>query len=266
MGTNAQSATAGLSHKNIMKNKDHISNLTHYVFILAHPDEEIYTCNFMADLVRSRKPLDVIYATSGDYHGQEMGKLREQESLDAMELIGVPENRVHFLRMPERELINRLEETLTLVLEKVEALKPDCIISHDFEGGHNHHDAVSFCASKVSTKLKIPLYVFPAYYGWPEQRLFNQFIPPRKATYTFKLTFEQKSFKTKIMFAHKSQWGGFMEAVERSDDQLFFEREVLRYVDSPIDYTQKPTDPIGYEFLNSKAKFDDFQRVISSIK
>ena len=240
-------------------------NFSHYVVLLAHPDDEIYICNLIASLVHSEKVVDVIYVTSGDYHGEEVGRLREQEAFESMRLIGIQEDRIHFLRAPERELISRLKEVLSLTLDKIQTLRPDCIISHDFEGGHNHHDTTSFYASKISEQLNIPLYVFPAYYGWPEYRLFNQFVDPSKVTYTNGLDASQKDFKIKVMSAHKSQWGGFMEAIEQSKDQLFFEREVLRLVDSPIDYTQEPTNPVGYESPGSNVHFSDFKRTILSV-
>jgi len=139
-----------------------------YLFVFAHPDDEIYTCAFIQKLVSEGKNVDVLYVTSGDYQGPEVIEVREKEVQESMQLLNVSMTNVHFMRVPERQLMNRVNETHENLLAQVIKLAPDCIIGHDFEGGHNGHDAVSFCASRVADELHVPLYVFPAYHAWPE--------------------------------------------------------------------------------------------------
>ena len=67
-----------------------------YLFVFAHPDDEIYSCAFMHSLVEQGKEVQIIYVTNGDYRGPTYGPLREIETLAAMNLIGVPQEKVHF--------------------------------------------------------------------------------------------------------------------------------------------------------------------------
>lgn len=76
-----------------------------YLFILAHPDDEVYTCVFISELTKSGKNVHVVYVTSGDYAGAELGPVREKEVHESMSLVGVPKEHVHFLHIPERELM-----------------------------------------------------------------------------------------------------------------------------------------------------------------
>jgi len=148
--------------------------------------------------------------------------------------------------------------------EQIKKLGSDCIIGHDFEGGHNGHDGVSFCASETAKNLGIPFYAFPAYHNWPEKRAFNQFVSPHEATYTKELNENEAELKRSVMLAHKTQ-KEFMDAIFDGDSKgIFFKREVLRKVELPVDYTKPPTDPVGYEFPGSKVRFEDFKKAILS--
>jgi|GEM_PF-4077246 len=43
-----------------------------YLFIFAHPDDEIYTCVTISELIKKGKIVNIIYFTSGDYNGAEL--------------------------------------------------------------------------------------------------------------------------------------------------------------------------------------------------
>ncbi|OGZ04444.1 MAG: hypothetical protein A2648_01740 [Candidatus Lloydbacteria bacterium RIFCSPHIGHO2_01_FULL_41_20] len=236
--------------------------LSRYLFILAHPDDEIYTCAFIAKLVQEGKNVNMLYVTSGDYNGADIGKLREKEVSASMKILGVSENNIYFLRIPERQLIDRLPEVAKDVLIKTKIINPDCIIGHDYEGGHNGHDAVSFCAYRATQKLNIPLYVFPAYHNWPEKRLWNQFIDGREPTYTLELTDKQKGLQNQVISSHKTQ-ETFFNTIKQSDSYKFFStREILRLALKPIDYIKPPTTPVGYEYPGGKIRFEDFKKAV----
>ena len=248
-----------------MKSDNEILRYSRYTFLFAHPDEEIYTCNFMTDLVREGKVVDIIYVTSGDYRGEKISKIREEEMFKAMKLIGILQSNIHLLRLPERGLIGQLKGVYIRILEQIKELGSDCVISHDFEGGHNGHDAVSFCASEAAKNLGIPFYTFPAYHNWPEERAFNQFVSPHEATYMKELDGNEVKLKRSVMLSHKTQ-KEFMDTIfDGSSKDIFFEREVLRKVKLPVDYTKPPTDPVGYEFPGSKVRFEDFKQAILSV-
>ena len=155
--------------------------------------------------------------------------------------------------------INAIREN---ILALAATVLPDCIVGHDFEGGHNGHDALSFCSSRVAEELHIPLYVFPAYHGRPEERLWNQFVPHTQATDTLRLSPEMQILQGRVMATHASQ-SGFFDIVRRSSSyEIFAAREILRFVSESINYATAPTTPVGYEYPGSAFRFEDFKSAI----
>src|SRR3989339_1345244 len=130
-----------------MSEAKNLLDYRHYLFIFAHPDDEIYTCVFIAELIKQGKAVDILYVTSGDYNGAEIAIERENELSKSMQTIGVKKENVHFLRVPERQLMDLALKARDEVFAIAKQIKPDCIIGHDFEGGHNGHDLISFTAS-----------------------------------------------------------------------------------------------------------------------
>jgi len=237
----------------------------HYLFIFAHPDDEIYTCVFIAELIKQEKAVDILYVTSGDYNGADIAIEREKELSRSMQTICVRKENVHFMRVPERQLMKQALKTRDEVLAIAKRLSPDCIIGHDFEGGHNGHDLISFTASYAAQKLNTALFVFPAYHGWPENRKWNNFVSGKSADYEMGLTDEQKQLQNTIVQTHKTQENFMNLLINNADYALFSSREVLRYVSNPIDYTTPPESPLGYEYPGSKIKFEDFKNIIEAI-
>ena len=248
-----------------MNEGKNILDFSKYLFILAHPDDEIYTCVFISELIKKGKTVDIIYVTSGDYNGADVAVERKKEVQKSMQYIGVELSHVHFMQVPERQLMDQALTARDELVEKSMRIKPDCIVSHDFEGGHNGHDLVSFFASYIAQKLSIALFMFPAYHGWPENRQWNKFVSGKNADYELKLTDEQKQLQENVLSSHKTQ-ENFMNLIMNSVDyDLFSSREILRGVLNLIDYKMPPTDPIGYEYPGSKIKFEDFKEIISRL-
>lgn len=237
-----------------------------YLFVLAHPDDEIYSCAYIQELVQTNKKVQVVYVTSGDYQSAEQGPVREAEALQSMSILSVPEEQVHFLRIPERQLMSKVGDLLEILAKKCDGILPDCIVTHDFEGGHNGHDAVSFVAAQTATQYSSALYVFPAYHDWPEKRLYNQFISQRHPTDILVLTEKMKSLKNQIIGIHKSQAKFFQIIKDSSSVEAFMSREVLREIKEPIDYMQPPMTPLGYEYPGSSIRFEDFKTAIDVLK
>lgn len=240
-------------------------DFSHYLFVFAHPDDEIYTCVIISELIKKCKIVDILYVTSGDYNGADIAIEREKEVFESMNVIGVKKEKVHFIRMPERELMNKVPELCNELVIRLQQLKPDCVVSHDFEGGHNMHDAVSFAVSHVTQKINLPLFVFPAYHGWPEKRLWNEFVAGRKEDYALAFTNKQKQMQKNVILAHQTQQTFFGGIKKSSSKNIFSEREILRYISDRIDYTLPPDNPVGYEYPGSKIKFEDFKNIVSLI-
>jgi len=128
------------------------------------------------------------------------------------------------------------------------------------------HDLASFITYEAAINLDIPLYFFPAYYGWPEKRSWSWFVNNEKPDYKLKLDKEQINLKKRVVEVHNSQKDFMNSLLSNPDSKLFFLREVLRKVTNKIDYTKTPTEIIGYEYPGSKIKFEDFRKVIEKVK
>jgi LmbE family N-acetylglucosaminyl deacetylase len=242
-----------------------VENFSRYVCVYAHPDDEVYACAFLKSLVAEGKKVVVVYVTSGDYQGPEMGPLREKEALASMQAVGVGPSDVHFLRIPERQLMSRLSDVIVGLQEVVAKENSELVLSHDFEGGHNGHDAVSFCASRIAAEKALPFFVFPAYYDWPERRVWNEFAPGREASYIHKLSSDEQALKAAVIAAHASQKSFFDIVAESKNGHVLRERELLRMGPNPHEYVLMPTNPVGYEYPGSKLQFQDFKNAIEAV-
>lgn len=69
------------------------------------------------NLVNEGKKVYVIYATSGDGAGK--GSQREQESITALNVVTVDERNIHFLRIPERNVLNDIKGIVTQSIDIV---------------------------------------------------------------------------------------------------------------------------------------------------
>ncbi len=234
-----------------------------YLVLLAHPDDEIYCSALLHRLILKQKEVHVLYATSGDAKGQ--GQIREAELRASMELIGVPTTNVHLLAIPEREILENVNKLVVKAGELISQHHIDCFIGHDYEGGHEAHDIVSFVATELVRIHQIDLHiVFPLYHGRPQERKAAQFKPSRKNFLEMMLEPEEKKLKEGILNIHKSQKGHF-EGLKRSTHNymdLLKRREVYHVVHEPISFRKKPMEVVGYEYHRNGFTFDDFQEAL----
>lgn len=234
-----------------------------YVLVVAHPDDEFYTANIMASLVAQGKQVHIVYLTSGDGAASSLAAVRENEASRSAEIIGIDAQNLHFLRISEKTLLDSAATALTALNDLLSTLAPDCVITHDFEAGHNHHDFTSFCAYTVARRHNSDIWAFPAYHGLPEQRKWNQFIAGRQADFTFEFQPSDLMRKHKVFAAHQSQAKFFERILSSSSRPELESREVLRLLGT-IDYSVSPTEPVGYEFPGSPASFARFVAAISA--
>jgi len=224
----------------------------------------MYTVNIIKSLLDAGKKVDLIYLTSGDYAGEEVGLLREKELANAAEILKIRRDALHLLRFSERKLSAVFSEAIEAVADKLKELQPDCVITHEYEGGHNIHDLVSYCAYLGSKQVSADLWSFPAYHKQPHERLWNQFSSERKADFTLELDETGTELKHQIFDCHKTQKEFFDRVLASSSKDVLLQREVLRFIGGDLDYTSEPTTPVGYEFTGSPVKFDDFSLLIKA--
>lgn len=235
-----------------------------YLFILTHPDDEIFICSFINKLIQKGKKVNILYVTSGDYHGCELCLIREKETTKCANSLGLSTRNLHFLRISESDLLLRTCENRNTIMNEITKIVPDCIITHEYEGGHTGHDIVSFTSWSIAKELKTYIYCFPAYYGWPENRTWNKFIPPKRSTEIVLLSKKMKQCKNNLINTYESQRKLF-DAIKKSKSHHFFSREVLRPLRFTTNYLVPPITPVGYEYPGSSFRFDNFIKSIMKI-
>ena len=134
-----------------------------YLFMFAHPDDEVLITGTMKQLLDHGAEVDAAWVTCGDYFGNIETRLRELARVTA--ILGLKENSIHLLRLPDLGLVSMLNQAADKVADMLKSVKPDVIFSNAYEGGHPDHDAVNFLAYEASYRagLKPKLYEFPLY-------------------------------------------------------------------------------------------------------
>jgi LmbE family N-acetylglucosaminyl deacetylase len=242
-----------------------IKQFKKYVFVFAHPDDEVYCCGLMHQLIGKGKTVQAVFLTNGDAGVNAESRVGElKESLAA---IGVKESNITLMAIPEKEVMTNFS-TITGQLHNVMVESaPDCVVGMDFEGGHEVHDSASFITSKSIEGLSLSHYVFPVYHMEQGLRVGAMFASGLKASDNIPLDTQDVNTKIKVLEAHRGQIGHFLHLQRQSRKyfQRLFSREVFRLIKNPMNYTIRPLDEIGYEAHRNGFKFEDFKRGVERV-
>jgi LmbE family N-acetylglucosaminyl deacetylase len=225
----------------------------------------MWTAATINSLVEQEKQVDLIYVTSGDYHGPLTGLQRETEIVKAAKILGVTASALHLLRFSEKKLVNVADEAMAKLEETIHTVDADCVVTHDYEGGHTVHDIASFMTSESISAKDRSMWVFPSYHRQPTNRVWNEFVPGRATDYVLSLERTQQQLKKNVFEAHESQAVFFEKLRASGAYEKLFRREVLRVADE-IRYDLPPTLPLGYDFTGSPVSFTDFERAMTIIR
>lgn len=119
--------------------------------VAPHPDDETIGCG--ATVARKRAAgteVDVVVVTDGRHSHtsrvisvEELGRIRNAESVEACGVLGVPEGRVHLLGYEELTLWDRLEAVTTSLAGLLESCRPDEVLVVSEHDWHTDHQAVN---------------------------------------------------------------------------------------------------------------------------
>lgn len=184
-------------------------------YFLAHQDDE-FGCFIKLDQDISFANTYVFYLTSGGNNISKRNRLsnRDKESLKTLKKLGLKKQNIFFLG---REL-NIDHYSLYLNLEKVykkinkiikKIGKPNSIITHSWEGGHEDHDACNLIGRKIAFNYKIvkKSFQFSQYNAYQTKllffKVFNQ-IDNKKGK-KFYTKFKRRIFFIRLLFIYSSQ-------------------------------------------------------------
>jgi LmbE family N-acetylglucosaminyl deacetylase len=124
------------------------------VIVAPHMDDEALACGGLIAKLPHKDRVHIIYATDGmkspapiipgrDAISPDLGKIRIQESIGAMKLLGVPEQNLHFLCLPEAQLKEHISSLRNLLSNKIRRIAPNCIVVPFRYDRHPDHLAVN---------------------------------------------------------------------------------------------------------------------------
>lgn len=171
------------------------------VIVAPHMDDEALACGGLIARLPEKNRIHIIYATDGmkspapvlpgDEISSDLGKVRMSESVEAMKLLGVPEQNLHFLCLPEAELKDHLPAMQKLLDDKLKELNPQHIFVPFRYDRHLDHLAVNHTVVSVLSQgsIKAQLVEYFVYYRWRllPKRDVRQYIKP-KYLFTFDIS------------------------------------------------------------------------------
>lgn len=156
-----------------------LSSLSGTIVIVApHMDDEALACGGLIALLPDRQKLHIVYATdgmrspapivAGDKISPDLGKVRMRESVEAMTLLGVPEQNLHFLCLPEAELAKHRSRLAESLLEKLQAMGPQVVFVPFRYDRHPDHLAVNHVVVSALERgeLQARMIEYFVYYRW----------------------------------------------------------------------------------------------------
>ena len=135
----------------------------HVAVVAAHPDDEVI--GFGGQMATVRR-LSLIHLTEGvpscrtaRAHGfataEQSAGARRNEMEAAVRLGGVPADWEQF-KLPDGLVALHLKAATARLATLLDALTPDVVLTHPYEGGHPDHDAAAFITARAMCRLGRP--------------------------------------------------------------------------------------------------------------
>lgn len=164
------------------------------VIVAPHMDDEALACGGLIARLPNKHRIHVIYATDGmkspapifaghDRVSPNLGKIRMKESAAAMQLLGVPEQNLHFLCLPEAELQKNIFQLQKQLRKKIEDISPNFVFIPFRYDRHLDHLAVNHVVVSAIKDgvLHMKWVEYFVYYRWrlmPQQDI-RKYIKPQ---------------------------------------------------------------------------------------
>jgi len=220
------------------------------VVLAAHPDDE----TIGASALLARYPQSaVIYMTDGaprerrfwppDMQGERerYADLRRSEASKALAQAGIAADQIVWLGAVDQEAAFEMPTLIGGFRDLLNAIRPDAVITHPYEGGHPDHDAAAlvarFAIDGIDRKMRPELLEMTSYHSREGRCVTGEFLdssPQHEAVLEF--TEEDRERKRNMFRQYASQQlvlDNFSIACERirrllPADQGFGERPLLR--------------------------------------
>ena len=163
------------------------------VIVAPHMDDEALACGGLIAKLPQKNRIHIIYATDGmkspapiipgsDEITADLGRIRMQESREAMKLLGIPEPNLHFLCLPEAHLREHLSELRESLRAKFQSIRSAHIFVPFRYDRHPDHLAVNQAVMSDLQQgiLDAELVEYFVYYRWRlmPKRDIRKYIKP----------------------------------------------------------------------------------------
>ena len=139
---------------------------------------------------------------------------RDKESLKVLKKLGLKKQNIFFIgrdtEIKHYSLYLNLDKVYSELINKIEKIgKPDSIITHSWEGGHEDHDACNLIGRKIAIKFKIieKSYQFSQYNAFNTSLIFFKIFNPlnKNDGKKFYSKLKRRFLYIKLLFTYKSQ-------------------------------------------------------------
>lgn len=161
---------------------------------MTHPDDEISICAWIRRLTSQGNEVHLSWTHSNS--------VREAEARAVALLMGVRQDRLHFLHGTDGKIPEEIPVLLPKFAQMMAQVRPDRVCCGAFEQGHLDHDATNYLVSRTFSG---PIFEIPFYHTYLTrfQRL-NRFADPRGEE-VLTLEIDEQRFKMLIARQFPSQ-------------------------------------------------------------
>jgi len=212
------------------------------LILVAHPDDEVVACGA---LMQRMKRAVVLFSTDGAPYDEAFWKqygsrqayadIRRREAELALGSIRAT---AVFLSdhvdggIVDQQLFRNLTPAVASVERIITQLKPDCVLTLAYEGGHPDHDAACFISSVAGRRTGIPVWETPLYHRNAAGATVTQVFPQITGTESEALI-EGVALEKKIqMFHYYRSQGSLLDSFQP-------QRETFRPL-ADYDFMQPP--------------------------
>lgn len=185
--------------------------------VAAHPDDESIGASRL--LARSQNAY-VIFVTDGAPRDQrfwpqtiassrgQYAAIRRQEAERALAHAGVPGRQIIWLGGVDQEAIFSVPELLARLVDLVDQLQPELLVTHPYEGGHPDHDCAALLSSLALQPfgIDLPRFEMTSYHARDGRLVTGEFLTSNPGEeWLCELSEDDKTRKRKMFAEYPSQ-------------------------------------------------------------
>ena len=187
--------------------------------VAAHPDDE----SIGASALLARCPnACVIFVTDGAPQDRKLwpkaiegareqyAAIRRQEAERALAHAGIPARQITWLGGVDQGAIFTVPQLLPRLVDWIDELRPELLVTHPYEGGHPDHDCAALLASLALSPFLVPVprFEMTSYHARDGRLVTGEFLGTNPAEeWRFELSSEDKTRKRKMFDEYPSQQG-----------------------------------------------------------